>query len=228
MRTGIRKIPNQVALTAVAVVLGFLVVVQIRSQSASPGLAGLSAQELTVVVANLSEQNDRLRVEVQGLERQSGDLASDRDRGDVSLSDLRLDLARIRAWAGLAPVSGQGVRVEISGPLPAEGVADILNELRNAGAEAVAVNGVRVVPGVVVSGAAGQLAIGGQALVGPVVIEAIGQSETLTGSLSRAGGPVAQLGARFPDATVEVTPADHLLLGATNRTLVPAHGRPRI
>jgi len=59
---------NRLSITAVAFVLGLLVVVQLRSQQAGPGLAGLSAQELTLLVANLSTRNDQLRAEV-GLEK---------------------------------------------------------------------------------------------------------------------------------------------------------------
>ena len=223
-----KRIRGQLAVTVVAVILGFLVVLQLKSQSASPGLAGRSAQELTVIVANLSEQNDRLRDEVRGLEAQASGLTANQNRGVTSLEQLHADLARIEAWAGLLEVTGEGVRVTIDGNLPGDGVAQVLNELRNAGAEAIAVNGVRVVPGVVVSGPAGQLVLEGQALSAPVQVDAIGVQANLTGSLTRAGGPIAQLAARFPDATVEVTPLDRLDIPATTRNLVPANGKPRI
>src|SRR5262249_7361881 len=61
---------SQLTIAAVAFVLGLLVVVQLRSQAGAPGLAQLSAQDLTVLVANLNDRNDQLRREGASLERE--------------------------------------------------------------------------------------------------------------------------------------------------------------
>ena len=47
--------------------------------------------------------------------------------------------------------------ISISGPIDGSGVEELINELRNAGAEAIGVGGVRVVTGVVVTGAPGEV-----------------------------------------------------------------------
>ena len=39
---------------------------------------------------------------------------------------------------------------------------------------------------------------------------------------------IAQIGTTYPDAQLTVTPVDMLTLPATDRTLVPAHGQPRL
>lgn len=223
-----RRPSGRLAMTLVLALLGFLVVVQLRVQSASPGLAGLTAQELTVLVANLSTRNEQLIREVETLSRQAQSLALAGDRGQTTLGQMRADLDRIRAFTGLDGVTGPGVRVTVSGVLPGEAVAYLLNELRNAGAEAIAVEDVRVVPGVVVTGAAGELTVAGQALADPFAITAIGSPEALTGSLGRIGGPIAQLAATYPDALVEVEALERVTLPPTLRPLRPVHGRPRI
>jgi uncharacterized protein YlxW (UPF0749 family) len=213
---------------AVAFVLGLLVVAQLRAQAGAAGLQARSAQELTVLVANLTTRNEQLRREVASLEREVADLTAAAARGESSVDRLRTDLARIRTWAGLDPVVGPGVRVTVGGPLPGVAVEDLLNELRNAGAEALAVGGVRIVPGVVVAGPPGALSVLDTRLPDPFEIEAIGSPETLTGSLTRMGGIVAQLSARFPEATVTVTPVERLRLPATDRDLRPSHGTPTL
>ncbi len=219
----------QIALTVVALVLGFLVVVQIRSQSAGTDLAGRSAQDLTVLVANLNTRNDQLRQEVATLENEVGQLTSAESRGESSVDAVRSDLARIRAWSGLDPVVGtSGVRVSISGPITAVAVDDLLNELRSTGADALAIGGVRIAMGSVVSDSPEGLSIEGSTLDDPFEIDAIGPAETLTGSLTRAGGIIAQFSATFPDVQVVVTPVDRLDLPATTRSLAPAHGTPRL
>lgn len=219
---------NQLPIAVVAGILGLLVVVQLRSQAAATGLETLSAQELTVLVANLNTRNDQLRLEIGTTERELADLESARARGETSVGQLRTDLARIRAWTGLDAVSGAGVRVTVGGPITAGAVQDLLNELRNAGAEALSVDGVRVVQGTVVAGQPGSLSIEEAALHDPFDISAIGNSATLTGSLTRAGGLIAQLAATDPDVQLSVLPLDILTIPATDRNLVPVHATPKL
>ena len=219
---------SQLAVAAVALVLGLLVVVQVRAQAGGAGLAQLSSQDLTVLVANLNARNDQLRREISSLEDELVALNQNHARGEASVDELRADLRRVRAYAGLDPVGGPGVTISISGPIDGSGVEELINELRNAGAEAIGAGTVRIVNGVVVSGAPGSAAIGG-ARLGPLFeLSAIGAPDKLTGSLTRSGGVIAQLAATEPEVTVTVTPVDRIELPATTRTLVPAHGQPRL
>ena len=146
----------------------------------------------------------------------------------MSVDEISADLERVRAYAGLDPVAGPGVTISISGPIDGPGVEELINELRNAGAEAIAIGGIRVVTGVVVTGAPGAAAIDGVRLEDGFEVAAIGAPDKLTGSLTRSGGVIAQLAATQPDVVVTVTPVDRLELAATTRTLVPAHGHPRL
>ncbi|HSS35507.1 MAG TPA: DUF881 domain-containing protein [Patescibacteria group bacterium] len=223
-----RKPRNQLTIAAVMLILGLLVVIQLRSQSLGSGLEALSAQELTQLVANLNTRNDQLRVEIATTEGELADLRGASARGESSVDQLRLDLGRVRAWTGLDPVSGSGVRVTVSGPIDGAGVEDLLNELRNAGAEALSIDGVRLVAGSIVAGAPGGLSIENTALADPFDVDALGNPASLTGSLTRSGGIVAQLTATFPDAQITVLPIDALAIPGTTRDLLPAHGTPRL
>lgn len=218
----------QLTLTGVALLLGILVVVQIRSQNVGDGLQSLSTQELTVLVGNLNDRNAQLRTEVATLQQESDGLQAAKARGESSVDALRSDLAQLQAWSGLVSVSGPGVRLTIAGPIAGEGVMDLLNELRDSGAEAMSVQGIRVVPDTVVAGSPHALSVLDEPIPDPFTIDAIGSSETLTGSLTRVGGIVAQLAATYPDAIVTVTPVTQLALPATTQQLVPAHGVPRL
>jgi uncharacterized protein YlxW (UPF0749 family) len=223
------KRPSSIlAVSAVLFVLGFLVVVQLRSQSQEAGLNGLSVQELTELVANLSTRNNQLRAEIASLQQQRDTVATAVQRGDTAAGQIRADLSRIRGWSGELPVTGAGVRVTVDGQLPGDALEQLLNELRNAGAEAIAIDDVRVVPGVVPSGPTGSVVVEGKPLADPVQLVAVGQPQTLAGSLTRAGGPIAQLAARFPDAAVTVTAEDLVRCPATDRNLAPVLGRPRL
>jgi uncharacterized protein YlxW (UPF0749 family) len=212
----------------VAFILGLLVVVQLRAQSTGTGLAALSAQDLTVLVANLNERNDQLRREVASLEGELATLTANQGRGDASIDEIRMDLRRVRAYAGLDPVVGPGVSIQISGPIDSDGLDDLINELRNSGAEAIAVDGRRIVPGLVVDGGPGSISVDGESLADPFELVAVGASEQLTGSLTRSGGVIAQLAATLPDVVLTVTPLDRIELPATTRDLIPDNGHPRL
>lgn len=219
---------NQLTIAAVTFILGLLVIVQLRTQASGTAFAGLSSQELTVLVANLNDRNDDLRSAIGTLERELATLTTNTQRGEVSVDELRADLRRVRLYAGLDPATGPGVVITIRGPIDGSGVEDLVNELRNAGAEAMAMETVRLVPGVVVLGAAGAVTVDDIPLGDPFELLAIGAPDKLTGSLTRSGGIIAQLAATLPDVIVEVTPLDRVDVPATERALVPGHGRPRL
>ena len=223
-----RRRPAQLALTAVLFILGVLVVAQFRSQAADPGLSALSVSELTELVANVTTRNNQLREEIATLERQRATVAAAVARGDTSSTQIRSDLNRVLGWSGVLPVTGSGIRITVNGPLPGDAIELLLNELRNAGAEAAAIGGVRIVPGVVATGPAGAVVVRGVPLVDPVVLSAVGQPQVLAGSLGRAGGPIAQINARFPEVVVSVVAVDLVTVPATDRDLTPHLARPRL
>lgn len=223
-----RRSRSQLALTLVAFVLGLLVVAQLRGQQGATALAGASSQDLTVLVANLNTRNDQLRGEVAALDRELAQLRGDQSRGATSLDRLRADLEQVRAFAGLEPVTGPGVAVTVEGAISAPSVSELINELRNAGAEAVAIDDVRVVTGSVVAGPPGGLLVEDVALGDPFEVRAIGSPETLTGSLTRIGGIVALFAVAEPRATLTVTPSERLVLPASERTLLPRNAAPRL
>jgi uncharacterized protein YlxW (UPF0749 family) len=223
-----RKPSNQLTLAVVTLLLGFLVVVQLRTQASVTAFAGLSSQDLTVLVANLDARNDQLRTEVATLEQELGVLQQNTQRGDASVDELRADLRRVRLYSGIDPATGPGVSVVVHGPIDGSGIEDLINELRNAGAEAMAIEATRLVPGVVAMGPAGAAEIGGTGLKDPFTVYAIGAPDKLTGSLTRPGGIISQLSATQPDVTVEVTPLDRIAVPATDRDLQPGHGHPRL
>ncbi len=219
---------GQLAMAGILLILGFLLVVQLRSQSPEGGLDRLASQDLTLLVANLNTRNDQLRAEVSTLQAQLSRVETAAGTGQQSALQLRNELARDRAWAGLQGATGTGVVVQLTGPVTGAVVSDVLNELRNAGAEALAVGPVRVVAGSVATGDAGDLSIDGLRLTTPVDIVALGDRNALAGSLTRAGGIVALLSATDPDVNVTVSPAERLEVPGADRDLRPAHGTPRL
>ena len=222
-----RQRRSQVALTAIALLLGLLVVVQLRAQQAGTGLETQSSQDLTLLIANLTTRNDQLRGEVADIQRQLDTMSAANARGETSVGQLRSELERARIWSGEDPAAGPGIRIVLYGGVPAEAVSDLVNELRNGGAEAIAIGGVRVVAPTVVAGTEGLLSLESTELGPRVEVLAIGNPAALTGGLTRAGGLAAQLQARYAEVQVEVTPLDEVSVPAADRPLGPVLGLPR-
>ncbi len=95
--------------------------------------------------------------------------------------------------AGTTPVTGPGVVLTITDPnglLTYDALIDIVQELRDAGAEAVAVNGNRVGVATAFAERDGKVTVEGQVLAPPYRVTAIGQPATLEGGLKIPGGAV--------------------------------------
>jgi uncharacterized protein YlxW (UPF0749 family) len=208
----------QISLALLAFLLGFLIVTQTHTQRlVSKARASGSSAEQSVILSSLVEANADLRAEVSALEAQLSD--SRRAGSGGLLEDLVSELNRIKMVNGLVEVSGPGIEVRVVGPLNALNVQDLVNELRNAGAEAVALNGQRLVLwSAIAADDAGWLVVDGVRIASPYLFEAIGDAGTLEIALLRSGGMIAVLEHTYDDLEIEVRRRGRLVL--------PVHRRP--
>jgi uncharacterized protein YlxW (UPF0749 family) len=201
------------SLLAAFLLVGFLVVAQWRgAESATLDLEDQSDQDLAIIIEELTASNDELREESDRLEAQLGEARAD----DAGLQELLNEAARelqgLRILTGLETAYGPGVALEIEDPegvLLAQDYANVVNELRAAGAEAISVDGNRVR---VTSGFAsddGGIHVDGRYIGKDVVVYAIGDPETLEQAVGMPGGLLPTLSA-FPGVGVSVTLRDDL------------------
>jgi uncharacterized protein YlxW (UPF0749 family) len=218
----------QWTLAGVALVLGFLAIVQLRAQGSGGGLQDLSSQDLTTLIANVNQRNGQLAGEVTSLESQLGQLQAARSQGQSAVGGLQRDLDRTRRWAGLDAVAGRGVVVQCTGPIGADAVNDLLNDLKLAGGEALAIEDTRVVAGTVVAGPPGRLSVENASLGTSFRVYAIGNPVNLTAALTRIGGIIGRIQVASPNVRISVAPSEGLTLPATDRDLAPADARPHL
>lgn len=177
--------------------VGFLLVSQLRTQhSTSERLQVESEQDLTRIFAGLNEEADALRDEITELRIQLQLLGSSTQRDAIARQTATRELDDLEVLAGLAPAAGPGVVVRIDDPAGAVGfdrLLGIVQELRNARAEAVAVNGIRVGASSAFDGARGTVQLDGAPLSAPYTVLAIGDPSTLEGGLRIPGGAVDTL-----------------------------------
>ena len=114
----------QVSLFIVALLIGILLVGQLRSQARPIELSTLSAQELPTLIETLTARNVELGDNLADLREQIRDYerADVQGRSDLTISEE--DLLRISAFGGLAPVEGQGISIRIEGSFDPTAVND--------------------------------------------------------------------------------------------------------
>lgn len=180
-------------------VVGFLLVSQMRgTERFRQGLQAESEPDLTRILASLSTEADdlrdeitRLRLQLQALQTSSAQNASAAAAADEQTRTLQV-------LAGTVAVTGPGLTVNITDPRGAVGydtLIDIVQELRDAGAEAVAVNDQRVGATSSFGEKDGRVALDGIALTAPFKVTAIGPASTLDGGLKIPGGALDTLAA---------------------------------
>ena len=215
----------QISLFVVALVIGTLLVAQLRSQARPIELSNLSAQELSALIETLSSRNVELGDALADLREQVRSYELAEVQGQSTLELTRTELERIEAFGGLREVLGQGVVVTIEGSFDATAINDVIYELRGAGAEAIAVDDVRITARSVAAQGAGVIEIDGVALGSTVEVRAIGSPEGLQSALQRPGGILTLL-AQSINAQFSIAPTTRLSVPATGRDLAPQAARP--
>jgi uncharacterized protein YlxW (UPF0749 family) len=215
----------QLSLFAVALLIGVLLVGQLRSQQRPTEISQLPAQELSQLIDTLADRNRELRNTLVDLNATLDEYRISGNQGQSALEVTREDLRRISAFGGLTPVEGQGMILEVDGSLDAIALNDLVNELRNAGAEAIAVDDVRITHrSVAVQGPRG-LVIDGVEIGRRFRIAAVGSPDGLLTALERPGGIIAQL-EQFIQATIVARQAESVRLPATRIDLGPTVAQP--
>lgn len=215
----------QLSLFAVALLIGVLLVGQLRSQAPAIELSSLSAQDLSTLIETLQQRNAELSDGLADLRDQIRDYEREEALGQSTLDLTREDLERFLAFAGLVPVTGQGITLQVEGDFDPTNVNDLVYELRNAGAEAIAVDEIRITARSVAVLGAEAIEIDGVPIGRYFEIRAIGSPQGLQSAMERPGGIVRQL-QQAVGATFRIIPETSMVVPATERDLTPRAARP--
>ncbi len=192
------------ALTVIFMLFGFMIATQFRARP--PLQADHTVQraaELSVLLKMIEEERDGLKDEVKVLRARLAELTA----GENEVQVLQEQLLKAMVLAGLTDVVGPGVSIEMTdSEKPAQPGQDpnvylihdddiqrLVNELFGAGAEAVSINGQRVVATTEVRCAGSVIMINGTRMAPPFKLLAIGDPKTLEAGLKIRGGLVDSL-----------------------------------
>ncbi|WBB80789.1 DUF881 domain-containing protein [Micromonospora sp. WMMD882] len=191
-----------VMIVVLLALLGFTLVVQLRSTSADPTLAATRQEDLVRILSDLDARESRLRQDIAQLEESQRQLASGAQGREAALEEAARRADELGILAGTLPATGPGMLIRLSGggkPVSASRVLDAVQELRGAGAEAMQISGgsgspVRIVASTYfLDGDGGGLVVDGRRISGPYAIMVIGDPATMRTALNIPGGVAASI-----------------------------------
>ena len=184
---------GQITAGVLMLVLGFAAVVQVRSNPTDAEYVGARQDELINLINSLSLASDRAENEIAELEETRNSLLNDTQARRTALERARQRADELGILAGTLPAVGPGIQVTIRDPDGAVGSNNLIHgiqELRDAGAEAIEINNsVRVVAQTALRDAPnGGIVVDGETITAPYVIEAIGGPHNLASALDLRRG----------------------------------------
>jgi uncharacterized protein YlxW (UPF0749 family) len=188
----IRAIPTwQVTLALALVTLGFLVAAQVRSETPRVRYTTQERAPLVETVLALQAQQEALKARILDLRGQIEAAQADSAGSDRQIRDLNELLLAARVAAGMVALQGPGLVLQLDDsdvPVPpgastadyrvgARDVRTVVEELWLAGAEAISVNGERIVPASAIVDIGGSLLVNSAYLAPPYQVAAIGPED---------------------------------------------------
>ncbi|MFJ2260961.1 DUF881 domain-containing protein [Streptomyces sp. NPDC087844] len=207
--------------------LGFGLAVQVASNSDSDGaLRGARQEDLVRILDELDDRTQRLEEEKQGLEDQRTELENSSDQAEEARKQTVEKEKQLGILAGTVAAQGPGITLTIDdgkGTVEADMLLDAIQELRAAGAEAIQVNGVRIVAGTYLTDVSGGVAVDGNKISSPYRFKVIGKPQDLEPALNIPGGVVQTL--EKEQATVTVERSDKIVVDALRPAERPDYAR---
>jgi uncharacterized protein YlxW (UPF0749 family) len=192
--------------------LGFTMVVQLRSNDADAGLSTARQEDLVGILSDLEARDQRLQQEINALEESQRQLTSGVAGRQAALAEAGKRADELGLLSGTLPARGPGLKISIDPkgqPIKASAILNAVQELRGAGGEVMEIIGnngvaVRIVASsYFVDADGGQVIVDGKQLSGPYTVWVIGVPATMQTALQIPGGVVASVSQAGGNVTME-------------------------
>lgn len=174
--------------------LSFAIVLQIKTLKSvnSPLLKIEANNELRDEVLKWKEKYDNTSKQLEKSEKQLNKTREKYVANDTESIEKQEKIKNNNEILGLTDLTGQGVIITIKTNQVdnqiKEDIDSIINELKNAGAEAISINGERIVFNSVIVCKENNIEVNGVIIQSPFEIQAIGDSRLIYNDLIRPGG----------------------------------------
>jgi uncharacterized protein YlxW (UPF0749 family) len=212
-------------ISLISILLGVAMAVAWQQNRVSDELANARPGDLVQILDRLSVERNRLQAELNDVLRREETLVEGATAEAIAETQARADQFAI--LAGVVPVTGPGIEVTVRDPdlsLSSVALLDLIQELRDAGAEAISINDERVVASTWFADAPEGTSVSGVTVNPPYRVKAIGDPRTMEVALAIPGG--FSEGVRAAGGTVSVIRIDALDILAVVPPVDPAAPRP--
>jgi uncharacterized protein YlxW (UPF0749 family) len=219
---------GQVVVAVQLAVVGAAAVTQVRIAGRDNDYAGLRQADLIQALNGLQAASRRTEQDINDLEATRDSLRDSNDKTATALEQARTELTTLGVLAGTIAAHGPGVRITVTAPdshLSLNYLLDGIEELRDAGAEAMEINdSVRVVAQTSFESASGGIDVDGRVLTSPFTIDVIGNPESLTTALRFPGGFVDDVA--LDEGKVTIKQSKHIEVSVTRKASQPRYADP--
>ncbi|HCE59855.1 DUF881 domain-containing protein [Janibacter terrae] len=188
-----------------ACLLGFAIATQVR-QTQSQGLEDLRQDELVRILDDVTQNGTRLDDEIAELETTRDGLANSEDNSPEAIAAAQERADTLGILAGTQRATGPGIRLTIDdadGQVDAAALLDAVQELRDAGAEAMQVGDVRVVASTWFRDGERGVEADGQQLEQPYEFIVIGDPQTMSSAMEIPGGVSESVRSKGGEVTIK-------------------------
>ena len=209
-----------IALIATCALLGFLLMLQFRSVSINQADMASQPARIEQLLERLTEMETKNAKLSDQLEQAKTDIEKMRNAASESggiVQTMAEQLSRAEVLSGEAAVQGPGLVVTLSdSQSTASGTTNenafvvhdsdllnVINELRSAGAEALSLNGERILATSEIRCAGNTVSVNNTRYAAPFVIRAIGDPDAMERALMMRSGIVAELERFLIEITIE-------------------------
>lgn len=215
-----------VLIVALCAVVGFALAVQVR-QTQEDTYATMRQDDLIRLLDELAARNRDLTEEGVELRRELAELESGSTSRAVA-QEAAEQQARVQGiLAGVLPVAGPGIELVVHDPaaqVSAPTFVTVLEELRNAGAEAIELNDQRITASSWLGTRPDGLVVSGVDIEPPYRWRVIGDPQTLAVALDIPGGALASI--RGAGAAAEVSQLDRVEIASVQELEQPEWAIP--
>ncbi len=210
----------RIVMGIVCLVLALAITIQLRTmkEQNSDVSQSFANDELKDSLLQWKERYEKATQSLQDSSKELENARTEATTNDSNSKEKTDKLNKNNVLLGLTDVSGDGLLItandskitastdDISKYLVHDGdLREIVNELTNAGAEAISINDERIVSSTCIICAGNVISINGEKVSAPFTIKAIGNQESLYGAITRSGGYIQYMKAATIPVEVKKT-----------------------
>jgi uncharacterized protein YlxW (UPF0749 family) len=225
-----------------SLLIGLVISIQISTtQGADPGglIPLAKAQGFESELKKVRAEKEVILQELLALEAKLEEIKSVKSEDDVVVQDLLSEIEKYKISAGVLDVKGPGVIITINDPVATnefdeeysvimynyELLLSLVNKLKDAGAEAISINGQRIIATTEISLAGDNVNINAVPTAPPYIVKAIGNPDTIESTLNIRFGIVEQMKSRY-NLKVDISKSEEVEIPRYSNVLVFRYAKP--